>query len=239
MKKLLIYDASCPMCRVYTKGMVAADHGGCLIRISNEQLTDKRILNQIDQQRARHEIPMIDLDGGKTLYGVDTWLYALGQYSQPLKKLLSFGWILLILQKLYAFISYNRRIIITSAPGRWQLLDLQPDFRLSYRLPFSLLVLAISGVLFFILNQASEPVSLLIASQLLITGLYIRVVKPDHFSRNYTGLQRPLRHEFANWGSVYRNGSANKLVSSHPNRLRAINWATLYPGLSAWVESLD
>lgn len=181
MKKVLIYDASCPMCRVYTKGMVAADSSGLLSRISNEQLTDKEILNRLDRQRARHEIPMIDLDGGKTLYGVDTWLYALGQFSQPLKKLFSFGWVRVVLQKIYALISYNRRIIITSAPGRWQLLDLQPDFRLSYRLPFSLLMLGISGVLFYTVNRAFEPVTVLVVSQLTATALYVRVLKPGPF----------------------------------------------------------
>ena len=181
MKKLLIYDASCPMCRVYTKGLVAADPNGSLSRISHDKLTDRELINRLDQQRARHEIPMIDLDGGKTLYGIDTWLYTLGQHSQQLKKLFSFGWVRLVLQKIYAFISYNRRIIITSAPGRWQLLDLQPDFQLSYRLLFILLVLGISGVLFSTMHQSFEPVVALVAGQLLSVTLYVCVFKPGHF----------------------------------------------------------
>lgn len=79
MRKLLIYDASCPMCRVYTKGMVAADHKGHLSRMSNEQLIDQKMLNQLDRQRVRHEIPMIDLDGGKTygLSGTFGWIVTL------------------------------------------------------------------------------------------------------------------------------------------------------------------
>lgn len=75
MEKLIIYDESCPMCKLYTKGMVAADTSGCLTRLSSGQLTQETI-NRIDQQRARHEIPLVDLDGGETLYGVDTWIYA-------------------------------------------------------------------------------------------------------------------------------------------------------------------
>ena len=181
MKKLLIYDASCPMCRVYTKGMVAADQSGYLSRISNDQLTDRGLLNRIDRQRARHEIPMVDLDGGKTLYGVDTWLFALGQFSQLLQRALSFGWVRQFLQKLYAFISYNRRIIITSAPGRWQLMDMQPDFRLRYRLPFSVLMLAISVGLFCTINQSFGPIATLVASQLVATALYLRAFKSDYF----------------------------------------------------------
>ncbi|WP_332369222.1 hypothetical protein [Spirosoma telluris] len=117
MKKLIIYDESCPMCKLYTKGMVAADTSGCLTRISNGEIDNKSITDRIDLQRARHEIPLVDLSGGETLYGVDTWIYTLGQRNQPLEKLLSHQWFKAFLKKLYAFISYNRRIIITAAPG--------------------------------------------------------------------------------------------------------------------------
>ena len=178
MKKLIIYDESCPMCRLYTKGLVAADSSGCLTRLSNNQLTDKLLLSQIDQQRARHAIPMIDLDGGETRYGVDTWTYALGQPNQHTEKLLSINWLRAILQKLYAFISYNRRIIITSAPGRWQLLDLQPDFRLSYRLAFVVLVLSlVSGLYYAVAGSFAWAVVMLLGGQLSVVSLYLRLTK--------------------------------------------------------------
>ncbi len=44
MKKLIIYDESCPMCRVYTKGMVAMDTTGTLARIGNGHVADTGIL---------------------------------------------------------------------------------------------------------------------------------------------------------------------------------------------------
>ncbi len=175
VKKLIVYDASCPMCRIYTKGMVAADTTGNLSRIGNNELTQKDLLARLDRQRARHEIPLIDLDGGETLYGVDTWIHAIGHRNKQIKNLLSLNWLKAVLQKVYAFISYNRRIIITSAPGRWNLLDLQPDFRSDYRLAFILVVFSLIGVLFSSTNFSIWlPAAMaLVVAQLIITCLYV------------------------------------------------------------------
>ncbi|MBD2752318.1 thiol-disulfide oxidoreductase DCC family protein [Spirosoma validum] len=191
MKKLLIYDGSCPMCNLYTKGMVAADTSGCLSRISNEQLTQESILNRLDKQRARHEIPLVDLDGGETLYGVDTWVYAFGQRSHSIEKILSLKWFRAFLEKLYAFISYNRRIIITSAPGRWQLLDLQPEFRLGYRLMFVMLALGLVGGLHYVVAGSLDwSVFALLGGQLSLISLYVWKSKQFPFLEtllDYTG----------------------------------------------------
>lgn len=181
MKKLIIYDGSCPMCQLYTKGMVAADRSGCLTRTSNDQVVQEALLSRLDRQRARHEIPLVDLDGGETLYGVDTWMYAFGRRSHSIEKLLSFRWLRAILQKFYAFISYNRRIIITSAPRRWQLLDLQPDFRLSYRLAFILLIFGLVSTLFLSFSAFIWPITTLVAGQLTVAGLYIWIAKRSDF----------------------------------------------------------
>lgn len=182
MKKLVIYDASCPMCRLYTKGMVLADGGSHLTRIGSNQFTDSTVINRIDPQRAKHEIPLIDLDGGETLYGVDTWVYAIGQRSNRMAMLLSRRWLRALLQKLYAFISYNRRIIVTSAPGRWQLLDLQPDFQLRYRLTFVLVVMGLAGSLHHVLfSSFGWPVFTLVGGQFGLVSLYLRLTKRPDF----------------------------------------------------------
>lgn len=182
MKKLVVYDASCPMCRLYTKGMALADSGSHLTRIGSNQLTDRAVISRIDPHRAKHEIPLVDLDGGETLYGVDTWIYAIGQRSGQLTNLLSLHWFRAFLQKLYAFISYNRRIIVTSAPGRWQLLDLQPDFRLNYRLAFVLLVMGLAGSLHHVLfSSFGWPVFVLMGGQFSLVSLYIWLTKRPDF----------------------------------------------------------
>ena len=167
------------MCRLYTKGMVLADPS--LARIGNGQLTNPVLLNKIDRQRAKHEIPLIDLDGGETHYGVDTWTYAFGPKNSLLSRLLATGWLRVLLQKLYAFISYNRRIIITSAPTRPQLLDLQPDFHLAYRLAFVGLVLGLVGVLYVGINGSLLPIATLTGSQLMLAGLYVGATRRGIF----------------------------------------------------------
>jgi predicted DCC family thiol-disulfide oxidoreductase YuxK len=173
MRKLIMYDESCPMCRLYTKGMVAADTSGCLTRISSGELPNESVINRIDPQRARHEIPLIDLDGGETLYGVDTWIYAFGRHNQSLEQLLSLRWLRTALQKMYAFISYNRRIIITSAPGRWQLLDLQPDFHTGYRFAFILIIFSLTSALWLTGNASIWILLELIVCQLVLVRLYL------------------------------------------------------------------
>jgi len=190
MKKLIIYDESCPMCKIYTKGMVAADTSGCLNRMGNSQLTNQTLLSRLDPQRARHEIPLIDLDGGETLYGVDTWIYAFGHRNHSLEKLLSLRWFKVMLQRLYAFISYNRRIIITAAPGRWQLLDLQPEFHLTYRIAFIVSIFGIVSWLFNSLNGNLWPLLTLSISQLVMTWIYLKVTPTGDFIEtllDYTG----------------------------------------------------
>ncbi|GAB3694244.1 hypothetical protein GCM10027592_14960 [Spirosoma flavus] len=179
------------MCRLYTKGLVSADKGNCLSRIGNNQLTDKPLLDKLDLQRARHEIPLIDLDGGETLYGIDSLIYAFGQRNKTIEKILSFSWLRPILQKLYAFISFNRRIIITSPPNRWQLLDLQPEFRAGYRLSFIFFVFSLVTILHYVFNGTLEwSVMALLSGQVGLVALYLWRQKQFSFLEtllDYTG----------------------------------------------------
>ena len=182
MKKLIIYDESCPMCRVYTKGLVAMDTTGNLTRLASNHVTDSALLNRLDRQRAKHEIPMIDLDGEETRYGIDTWAYAAGRRSERITKLLLLPWLNRFLRGLYAFVSYNRRIIITAAPGRWQLLDLQPEFRLGYRLAFVALILALIGGLHYAtVGSFSPAVFALLTGQMGLVSVYLLVTKQAPF----------------------------------------------------------
>jgi len=72
--KVILYDDHCPMCALYTRGFVK---WGVLDQQNRVAFTEAgRLLNpeapatQLDALRARHEIPLIDLAGGPTLYGV-------------------------------------------------------------------------------------------------------------------------------------------------------------------------
>lgn len=183
MRKLIIYDETCPMCNLYTRGLVAADNSGTLSRTGNYGLTDAAVLSRIDRQRAKHEIPLVDLDGGETLYGVDAWLYALGQCSRRLRQVLSLGGFYAAFKILYAFISHNRRIIITAAPGRWQLLDLQPDFQLGHRLLFVSVVFSLVSLLHYsAVGLWNWSIFALLGLQLSLVGAFIATHKQFIFT---------------------------------------------------------
>lgn len=154
------------------------DTTGNLARLGSDHVTDNALLNRLDRQRAKHEIPMIDLDGEETRYGIDTWAYAAGRRSERITKLLSLPWLNQLLRQLYAFISYNRRIIITAAPGRWQLLDLQPEFRLGYRLAFVALILTLVGGLHYAaVGSFSASIIAMLGGQIGLVSAYLLITK--------------------------------------------------------------
>ena len=135
VSKAIIYDSSCPMCQAYTKGFV---QWGVLTdkhRIAFSELQPDQARRYLDLQRSRHEIPLVDLAGGQTLYGVDALVYLLSQRLPLIALIMSNQMIYSFLKKLYSFISYNRRVITATVPGA-DGVNCAPDFNLKYRLAF-------------------------------------------------------------------------------------------------------
>lgn len=136
-QKIIIYDNHCPLCNWYTEEFI--NHG--LLsqngRVPFEQLTDE-LTKQLDMQRSRHEIPLIDLKDGKTLYGLDSLIYLLSQRFRFIHKLMSQNPIYYFFKGVYAIISYNRRII-SGADKCDDQCNCEPDFNLKFRLLFVLL----------------------------------------------------------------------------------------------------
>ncbi|MBO0951013.1 hypothetical protein [Fibrella forsythiae] len=140
MNKVLIYDTDCPLCRVYTKGLVVAGALPPEARQSNDSATVSQLIGQLDPVRSKHEIPLLDLETGETQYGVDAVLTLLGtvwpRFSQFVRRTVLVD----VARKLYAFISYNRRIIVPATTERWHIMDLTPDFSVAYRISFLVLL---------------------------------------------------------------------------------------------------
>ena len=129
--KIIIYDDVCPMCKAYTEGFV---HLGWLPsenRIGFSEVP-KTILDQIDSDRARHEIPLFDTETGETLYGKDALFYILGEQMPVLKPLFGFAPFRAIIFGFYQIITYNRRIIAGSPTPKTGF-DCAPDFHPFYR----------------------------------------------------------------------------------------------------------
>lgn len=139
--QVIIYDDACPMCTAYTATFV---HLGWLSnRIPFSQIP-KNILQRINVDRGRHEIPLYNRQNGQTVYGLDALFLIIGNRFPKLNpifrnRLFRFFW-----KQIYWLITYNRRIIAGSgAPASG--IDCAPDLHLGYRWSYIFLMIALTS----------------------------------------------------------------------------------------------
>ncbi len=134
----LLIDQDCPLCRFYSKAFVrlAWTDADCAIPYQSEEAMQFKTINQ---ERARNEIALLDLETGKTTYGVSSLIKILAHDKKWLQYLLHFPPVYFLLSILYKFISYNRKVI---APYACQTSSrsCNPDFNLSYRWAYIIFV---------------------------------------------------------------------------------------------------
>ena len=75
--KVIIYDDVCPLCKAYTSGFVQAGWLRPENRIGFAE-APTALIERIDIDRARHEIPLYDRVTGETLYGKEALFFILG-----------------------------------------------------------------------------------------------------------------------------------------------------------------
>ena len=128
--KAIIYDSTCPMCTWYTGAFVNAGALDKKGRIAFSEL-DHSTLAQLDPNRARHEIPLLDRETGEIVYGMDSLTLILANMFPWSKGLITKTWFKNFFKPLYKFISYNRRVIAGTGDADvcWA-----PDFSLPWRL---------------------------------------------------------------------------------------------------------
>ena len=173
--KVIIYDDVCPLCRAYTAGFVRL---GWLKHRTGFAEASPRLLQGLDLDRARHEIPLYDQVTGETLYGLDALFFLLGQrfpWCRPLFRLRAFR---AALYTLYQIITFNRRIIAgSSSPAAG--FDCAPDVNRFYRwlyiglalLATALLALAGSWIpAMLVLHGAALAIGLLLPKRLDLAG---------------------------------------------------------------------
>ena len=138
----LIYDDNCPLCKAYTKAFVASgflkkEHR---ISFSEVNITD----HKIDWEKAKHEIPFVNLTTGEVKYGVDALAEILQQkifFIQPLLRIKLLNW---FFKKLYALISYNRKIIVANSKSINQNFDCSPNYNFFWRSLFAIVCLVLN-----------------------------------------------------------------------------------------------
>lgn len=137
MNTALIYDQECPACCLYTKAFVKTGLMDQNERISFSELTDSTVVQLIDWNKARNEIPFADTENKKVYYGVDALLHILSRKSAFFSWFRNQNTLIYLSKKLYSFISYNRRVIIPSKKTARSSF-LAPAFNAFYRTIFLL-----------------------------------------------------------------------------------------------------
>lgn len=152
--KIIIYDDTCPMCSLYTAvftkcGLLEKDG-----RLSFSRINDKSKVSAIDMDRAKEEIPLIDTAGGKTLYGLDSLVFILGQKFRVIPMLMRARAIDYLFRRLYKMVSFNRRVIIPSKPAS-RGIDCTPPFNLKYRIVFIAFAVILSSIITYAFGRSA------------------------------------------------------------------------------------
>jgi predicted DCC family thiol-disulfide oxidoreductase YuxK len=130
---VILYDAECPMCNMYTKAFVQTG----LLEINGRapyQSLDENACPMVDRQRAVNEIALVNQETGEVTYGIKSLFKIISTALPALKYVFNFGPFISLMSRAYAFISYNRRVIIP-AKGTSEF-QYQPTFRLKYRIVY-------------------------------------------------------------------------------------------------------
>lgn len=131
---VILFDNECPMCYAYTKafvktGMLASDG-----REAYQEMA-QNICPLVDRQRAANEIALVNTETGEVIYGIQSIFKIIAHAMPFFKPLFLFGPFIYLMRKFYAFISYNRKVIIPAAVKEN---TIQPTFKLHYRIAYLL-----------------------------------------------------------------------------------------------------
>jgi hypothetical protein len=144
----LLYDEDCPLCNLYTtsfvkSGMLDKNGRKAYSRLSEDEQTF------VDLKRAPNEIALVDNTTKTVIYGIDSLLKVIGFSFPWIEKFGTIKSIHFILEKLYSFISYNRKVIIPGNVNDKNKLQCTPDFNYKYRFIFIGFALTLTSFILF------------------------------------------------------------------------------------------
>jgi len=167
--KILVYDDACPLCVAYTGAFVKT---GLLTTEGRKPFSEAspELLHAINWQRSKNEIPLLDLNTNKVLYGIDALLEILGSKCRLIKNIGTCKPVNWLLKRLYNFISYNRKVIVAAKTPASKI-DCSPSFNLFYRITFMIVFLLFNTVMLYPLHRyllLQMPLYSLSANRLLL-----------------------------------------------------------------------
>ena len=145
---MILFDAECPMCKACTNAFVKT---GMLDDNGRASYQDEMntVCPLIDKQRAVNEIALVNLENGEVTYGVKSLFTIIGNACPVFGPLFSFSPFIWLMSKVYAFIAYNRRVIIPAGKIGDRCIY-QPAFKIHYRMAYLLFTWFCTG---FILSR--------------------------------------------------------------------------------------
>lgn len=148
--KILIYDDSCPFCCWYSGLFVKYRF---LEQEGRKEFStlDPGLLDKIDHNRSRNEIPLLDTSSGEVSYGMDALLKILGSKYPLISLVGNLPPIKWILTKLYRLVSFNRKLIVAQKCSKTSI-DCTPDINYFYRFLFMILGLILNSLVLFPLH---------------------------------------------------------------------------------------
>lgn len=149
--KVIVYDDSCPMCRLYTWLFVRAG----ILREENRigfAHAPSQIVDRMDLNRARHEIPLVDRNSGEVRYGLDALMTVLSARWPFLAPVVGAIWFKQILKPLYQLITYNRRVM-AGCRACSNGFDCAPDLNRVWRSVYLLVSLCVALVYLCVLSR--------------------------------------------------------------------------------------
>lgn len=164
---VILYDKECPMCNLYTGAFVKT---GMLGKDGRQAFTEADSIideNCVNREKACDEIALIDTKSGKVRYGLESLTFIIGNRFPFFRILFVSPFFTSVVQKIYFFISYNRKVII---PGK----DLddakscRPSFSFRYRAAYIVFTWLITS---FILSRYAATL--------------IPVIPPTNFFREF------------------------------------------------------
>jgi len=131
----LLYDADCPMCRIYTGAFVKHGWLDKQGRQPFQQMPEDWNA-VIDEQRAQSEIALINRTTRKVSYGLDALFLIIANKLPGLTPLFAARWFRWVMQRIYFFISYNRKVIAAVTPVQGMLRECVPAYSFKYRMAY-------------------------------------------------------------------------------------------------------
>jgi predicted DCC family thiol-disulfide oxidoreductase YuxK len=142
--KILIYDDGCPLCVAYTTAFVKA---GLLNEQGRKNFNniDAASFELIDKAKCNNEIPLLDTETKQVWYGIDALFELLNPKIPFIKFIGNIKPVKWLLQKMYRFISYNRKVIVAVSSKNGY--DCNPDFNIGYRVYFLVFFLLFNTIM--------------------------------------------------------------------------------------------